>query len=359
MNILFATGHPAQIHNYRVVREQLLRHGHQVFWLASKKDISDDLLKAYGIEYTQLKRPGKGVLAKLITLMQNAWITAKAIRENKIDIVVSRLNPGVVLAAFLMGKRQIGMSDTEAAGIYDFIFSKLVGALITSSSFERILRKDQIRIKANIELYYLHPNYFHHNREHVYQLLNIPVGTPYVVIRFVGGSAFHDAGHKSFEESKKIELVRAIKPFAQVFISSEKELTTELKTYQIKIPYEMIHEVLAEAKLFFGEGASMASESAMLGTPAIYVNDLWAGYTNDEERAGLLYSFKVDSQSQSITKAVELLKDEHLKETTRQRRMRFLKDKIDPVAFLTWFIENYPKSKGIMIENPDYQYNFR
>ena len=38
---------------------------------------------------------------------------------------------------------------------------------------------------------------------------------------------------------------------------------------------------------------------------------------------------------------------------------RMLSDKIDVTAFLTWFIENYPESKRIMKENPDYQYNFR
>jgi hypothetical protein len=36
-----------------------------------------------------------------------------------------------------------------------------------------------------------------------------------------------------------------------------------------------------------------------------------------------------------------------------------LKKKIDGTSILVWFIENYPKSKFIMKENPDFQYNFR
>lgn len=361
MNILFSTGHPAQIHNYRIVREQLMKRGHQVYWLASNKDISDYLLNAYGIEYTQLKRPKNGILSKAVTLLQNAWITAKAIHQNKIDIIVSRVNPGVVLAAFLMRKKQIGMSDTEAAGIYDLVFSKFVGAMITSTSFERTLRKDQIRIDANIELFYLHPNYFKSDNKEVYRLLGITEETPYVVARFVSGTAFHDAGHKSFTEENKIKLVEAISPHAKIFISSEGEMSDELKPYQIKIPYEKMHDVLAEATLFFGEGASMASEAAMLGTPAVYVNDLWAGYTNEETRVGLMYSYKIDeeSQTESIEKAIVLLRHQQLKATTRLKQQEFLKKKIDPVAFLTWFLENYPDSKRIMKENPSYQYNFR
>lgn len=361
MKILIATGHPAQVHNFRIIREELIKRGHQVYWVASKKDISEYLLNAYGIEYTQLKRPKKGIISKMFTLFQNALITAKVIHTNKIDFVVSRVNPGVVLGAFVMGRTQVGMSDTEAAGIYDLIFTKFIGAFITSTSFERTIRKDQIRIASNIELFYLHRNYFNYDKEAVYKLLDIPFNTPYVIVRFVSGTAFHDAGHNTFSEQNKLELLKAITPYAKVFISSEVEMVTELKPYQIKIPFEQMHKVLAEATLFFGEGASMASESAMLGTPAVYVNDLWAGSTNDEQRAGLLFSFKTDEQSQkeSIKKAVNLLTTPQIKEITQNKLTHFVGTMIDPVAFFSWFIESYPESKRIMIENPDYQYRFK
>lgn len=74
-----------------------------------------------------------------------------------------------------------------------------------------------------------------------------------------------------------------------------------------------MHIVLNEAVLFLGEGGSMDSESAMLGTPAIYINDIWPGSTNEEEKYGLLYSFKTDADSQkaAILKAIELLKDKN------------------------------------------------
>ncbi len=361
MNILFSTGHPAQVHNYRVVREQLIKRGHKVFWLASKKDISDYLLKVYGIEYIQLKRPKKGLVSKAIVLFQNAWITAKVIYKNKIDIVVSRVNPGVVFGSFLMGRKQIGMSDTEAAGIYDLIFSKFVGAVITSSSFERTLRKDQIRINANIELFYLHKNYFIYDRKEVYKLLGIPEGTPFVVARFVSGGAFHDTKIDSFSEEHKIKLMKLVTPYAKLFVSSEEELPDILKPYQYKIPYEKMHSVLAEAALFFGESATMASEAAIIGTPGIYVNGQWRGYTNDETRAGLVFSYKIDQESQtaSIDKAVELLQQKNLKEDIKKKKDVFLCSKIDPVAFLVWFIENYPESKRIMLEDPKYQYHFK
>ena len=116
MKILFSTGHPAQVHNFRIVKNILENHGHKVVWAASKKDISDYLLKKYNIKYTELKRPSKGFLSKIYVLIVNTWITFNLIRKEHVDFVVSRINPGVVLAAWLSGKRQIVLTDTEAAG---------------------------------------------------------------------------------------------------------------------------------------------------------------------------------------------------------------------------------------------------
>lgn len=361
MNILISTGHPAQVHNFRILREQLIKRGHNVFWLASKKDISDYLLNVYGIEYTQLKRPGKGIIAKAITLLQNTWIAIKTIRKNKIDFVISRINPGVVLAAFLTGKKQVGLTDTEAVGLYDLVFSKFLGALITSTSFERTLRKDQIRIEANIELFYLHPNYFCYDKDEVYRLLKIPVDTPFSIVRFVSPKAFHDEGTRFISEANKIEVVNNLRKYAEVFISSEDDLPPSLQQYQIKFPYEKVHIVMKEATMFYGESATMASECAILGTSAIYVNAQTRGYTNDEQRMGLLYYFNTDeaSQTASIEKAVELIKNNKLKEETKRKQQAFLETKIDPVAFLVWFVENYPESRRIMNQQPDYQYRFK
>ena len=38
---------------------------------------------------------------------------------------------------------------------------------------------------------------------------------------------------------------------------------------------------------------------------------------------------------------------------------QLVNDKIDVASFMFWFVKNYPKSKSVMINNPEYQYNFR
>ena len=60
-----------------------------------------------------------------------------------------------------------------------------------------------------------------------------------------------------------------------------------------------------------------------------------------------------------LDKIRELLSTENLQETFRSRREKMLKEKINVTAFMSWFIENYPESKKIMLKNPDYQYRFK
>lgn len=361
MNILISTGHPAQVHNFRLLKKELEDRGHKVFWLATNKDISKYLLNHYGIDYTLLVRPKNGsFLSKVKTMIENYKITRRVIKQNKIDFVVSRVNPPVVLASFLSGIKQIGLSDTETVGIYDEVFSRLVNSMFTATSFEKQLVKDQIRFKGNIELFYLHPKRFQ-PKESGWDILGIEKGTPYVVMRFVAWGAFHDKGHSGFSDEMKLNAIKEFSKYAKVFVSSEKQLSKEFAEYQIKIPFEKMHQVMKDATLFFGEGGSMCSEAAVLGIPTIFVSDFWCGNTNEEMKYGLLYSYKQDEKSQveSIRKGVEILSCGDLRDKWKIKWEDFMCDKIDVTSFFVWFIENYPKSVKIMEKNPNFQDKFK
>ncbi len=115
--------------------------------------------------------------------------------------------------------------------------------------------------------------------------------------------------------------------------------------------------MLAGARLFVGEGATMASECAMLGTPAVYVNSISAGTLEEQERYGLLFRF---SGSGGVAeKVAELLAERGLKEEFQARRMRMLDDQIDLTSFMVWFVDNYPDSAGIAKGNPVVSFNQR
>ena len=360
MNILLVTGHPAQVHNMKHIRHDLTEKGHHVFWLASNKDISKHLLDHYSINYSLLRKGGKTVFSKLIALLINTFIAIRFIRKNNIDIAVSRISPYVSIACFVLGKPHIGLTDTETAGFYDKFFGRFLSSMLTAKSFQRTLRKDQIRFDGNIELFYLHPKRFQAEPD-VSGLLGINKNEPFVIMRFVSWDAYHDKGLNGFTDENKINAVKAFSKKAKVFITAENQLPTELEPFKIKIPPEIMHDVLAHATLFFGESATMASESAVLGTPAIYLDKIGRGYTDEEEKYGLVYNYSnsLSDQGKAIQRGLELLNNPTLTSEMQKNREAFLKNKIDMTGFMVWFVENYPQSAKIMKENPDYQYRFK
>ena len=123
-----------------------------------------------------------------------------------------------------------------------------------------------------------------------------------------------------------------------------------------------MHDAIASASLLYGESATMASEAAVLGVPAIYLDNTGRCYTREEEeRYGLVFNFtesEVDQQK-SIQKGVELLSTPGILAEWQTRRQKMLSDKIDVTAFLAWFVENWPESMKIMKATPDYTERFK
>jgi uncharacterized protein len=362
MNILFFSSHPAQIHNFHILKDLLDLKGHGIYWVSTHKDISKYLLSKYKIDYFEIKKPGNNYFSKLSSLIKNTYKCIGIIRRTKIDLIISRVSPFAALSGYLTNTPHISLADTESSGFYNTFFAWFTSVIITASSFKKQLRSDQIRYDGNIELFYLHPHYFTPiKRDELDELLGIMEDERYIIIRFVNWEAYHDKGLSGFTNENKFKAVEEFSKYARVLISSESELPLELENYRINIPPEKMHDVLAHATLFFGESATMASESAVLGTPAIYLNRNWLGYIEEESEYELLYTFKdtKEEQAKSINKGVELLQDPYIKEKTMQKRNKFLIDKIDVTSFMVWFIENYPESLKIIKENPDYQYNFK
>jgi hypothetical protein len=162
----------------------------------------------------------------------------------------------------------------------------------------------------------------------------------------------------------------------RVFISSESELPADLEPYRIHIPIEQMHHVQAAAALFVGESATMASESVCLATPAIYIDQVGRGYTDEEAREGLLWMFRpVKDRSalqpsepswisggveECIEKSEELASASFDREAYAKRHAAWLATKIDCTGFLTWFIEQYPSSVDeVRSATPDWWSRFK
>ena len=106
------------------------------------------------------------------------------------------------------------------------------------------------------------------------------------------------------------------------------------------------------------EGATTASECAVLGTHAIYVNSLGLGYIAEEdEKYHLVSDFsRRDCTDETVlAEARRLLQNPVLRAEGKKKGEKIVQDKIDVTAFMVRFIEHYPRSVDQMKNRPEAQ----
>ncbi|HLP46144.1 MAG TPA: DUF354 domain-containing protein [Candidatus Kapabacteria bacterium] len=355
MKILIDIGHPAHIHLFKHFAWAMQKKGHAILFTSRDKEVTIQLLKAYKFKFFTFGKPHKKMIGKIWGLIKFDFLLYKAVLKFNPDILLSAGSIYAAQVAFLIKKPHISLEDTgnhEQVSLYK-PFTEII---LTSNSFHKNYGSKQIKYNGYHELAYLHPHYFSPDSS-ILKNLGVKENEKFVILRFVSWHASHDSGQAGLLLPMKRKIVKEILKYVKLFISSEDELPGDLQPYQMKIPPEKIHEVLAQAALYLGEGATISSECAMLGTPAIYVNSITAGTLEEQERYGLLYSFR--NSRGVLEKALALLNTPNLRQIHQRRRQKMLADKIDVTAFLIWFIETHPQSIAMMKENPEYQYRFK
>ncbi len=93
-----------------------------------------------------------------------------------------------------------------------------------------------------------------------------------------------------------------------------------------------------------GESATMASEAACLGIPAVFISDTGRGYTTEQDQKyGLVKHYRLD-QWEEIIDTLTSWTAQDLYAEWQQRRWKMLNEKIDVSAWMIDLIENYPDS---------------
>ena len=341
MRILFDLGHPAHVHYFKYLIKLLKKNGNQVLVVAREKDVTLRLLKNYGIPYLSRGKGSKTLLGKIFYLFKANIRLYKYSIIFQPDIFISFASPYAAQIASYFNKPHIAFTDTEHAKLGIASFLPFTDTIITPKTFKGNLGHNHIKFDGYMEDAYLHPKYFKPDKN-ILKKLNLSDQERYVVLRLVSWDASHDIGQKGFRINTLVKLINEVKKHARVFISAENKVPKIFKKYQISINPTEIHDVLSFAELFIGEGATMASECAIMGTPSIYINTLSAGTLENQEQRGILHMFK--SSNGLIEKTREILTNPKRKIETKQISLDLLKNKIDINIFFYWLITEYPKS---------------
>ena len=340
MKLLISVGHPAHVHLFKNIIWILEQRGHEIKIVARNKEVSKELLNAYKLKYTQISNAKSGYWRLGIEMMERIKKIRAIIRVFDPDIVLSTMDPSVAMSSKMMGKKYIALADTEHAKLIIKTAYPFTDIILTPSCFKLDFGKKQIRYDGYHELAYLHPNYFTPNPA-VLDELGLTEDDTFIILRFVSWNASHDIGHSGIQN--KVELVHKLEKYGRVLITSEGELGDGLEKYQIKVSPEKMHDLLYYATLYVGEGATMATESAILGTPAIYISSLvgtMGNFSELEQKYGMLFNYS--SSDKVLDKAIELIQKINLKQEWSKKREKLLQDKIDVTSFMVELVEKYP-----------------
>lgn len=337
MKILIDLTHPAHVHFFKNAARIWQSHGHEVKFVARDKEVTLQLLDAYGFSYQKLSSIRKGLVGLFIELVEHQTKLYSVIREFKPDVILNIGGTFIVHVAKLMGVKTIVFTDTEHAKLSNSITFPFATWICTPNCYLDDLGDKQVRYNGYQELAYLHPNYFQPNPE-VLKRVGLDEGERFFILRFVSWGASHDVGHKGLSENYRYDLVKKLSKFGKVLTTSEAELPKTSALHKILIPPEFMHDLLFYASLYIGEGATMASEAAILGTPSIYASTIKLGYLNElEQHYHLVHRF--EKNEEAVTKAVAIASRNELPPNYLNHHINLLQDKADVTRWMVDFVE--------------------
>lgn len=358
MKIVVDINHPAHVHYFKNFIWEMQKKGHEILITASEKDISYTLLDNYGFSYVKIGNYGKSILEKLVNIPLLDLKMYQAVKDFKPDIFLGFGSIRAAHVSRVMRKPCIALDDTEHAKWEHRLYVPFTDVIVTPACFKKDFGKKQIRYNGFTELQYLHPNRFTPNPAVLHEIGLAPED-PYIILRFVSWDANHDVGQYGIND--KVSLAKALEKYGRILITSEGMMPPELEAYRIRISPEKLHDLLYYATLYVGEGATTASECAILGTHALYVNTLKLGYMSEEDEKYHLvsdFSSRVCTDDTVLAEAMKLLQNHDIKGEGKRKGKILVQDKIDVTAFLVWLIECYPEHINSMKNNPEIEQQF-
>ncbi len=344
MKILVDINHPAHVHFFRNPIRLLRDRGHEVAITSRDKEMAVPLLDALGIEHRMLsvqKKTG-GLLALGRELVARDRALYGVVRDFRPNAMAAIGGTFIAHVGFATGVPSLVFYDTENATLQNAITYPFASRVLVPRCYSAWLPRSGERYAGYHELSYLHPARFSPDPA-IATACGLDPRAPNFFLRTVSWNANHDIGERGWSQSLLERVAARLGVFGKVHISSESELPASLAPYRFAGKVADVHHLMAFCRLFVGESATMASESAVLGVPAIYAANTGRGYTDEQEsRYGLVKNLR-DFDWQAMSLAI----DEMLQQPEgvwASRRARLLEETIDVAPFVVETILKHARS---------------
>jgi predicted glycosyltransferase len=325
MRVLVDIGHPAHVHFFRASIARLRAEGHAVVVSARDKDVTLDLLEALALEYVTLSSARKGLLREYPVRLT---ALVRLIRRVKPDVVTAVGGAFIAPAGRLTATPSVVFTDTEHVAADRLLTYPWATRICTPEAFKKSLPRAHFRYAGLHELAYLHPRRFVPDPA-IRAEMGLGPHEPFAILRFVSWKAAHDRGHRGLTASDRARAVEALRPHGRVFVSAEDTAPSGLGVDVLPLAAHRVHHALALARVYLGEGATMATEAGLLGTPSVYASTLVGTMGNFELLAAedLVRSFR--SGSHAVEEAARLMADDGARAAWAARAAAFAARQVD------------------------------
>ena len=351
MRILIDVGHPAEMHFFHNIASDLIRNGNDVMFSVRDKDCNLPLIDAFGFPYFVRGKGSSHLVGKFFHLFRADFRVIREARKFRPDLFLSFCSPYAAHAAFVLRKPHIAFNDTEHSPLIRLLYKPFTDIIITPDCYRKDLGKKHVRVSGMKELAYI-------SRELGSEYRNESLyGFPdrYVLIRIISHKALHDQAYRS--RINREEMVRRLSELLPVFISSEEELPGILKKYSVHIPPSKLHHAIARAQLVISEGATVASEAALLGTPALY-HYMRFGYLDELENKYKLLQY-CDTTEDLVQKSAAIVANAASRIEHQEKLSVFFSSKMNVREFMVWYCQQWPESKLKMQMAPASDFGFK
>lgn len=339
MRILIDLLHPAHVHFFRHFYTEMKERGHHLAITARAKECSIDLLRRFGLPFQQISEQRSGSLGLAVELIQRTHRLIRVMHDFHPDVMTGIMGPSISLAGKLKGVPAVIFYDTEFARQTNWFAYPLAHSVCTPDCYQGRVRGTHRSYPGYHELAYLHPNRFEPDSRKL-EAFGVRSEEPYCIVRFVSWQAAHDRRERGLSIEQKRELVDLLEKHGRVLISSEKALPQDLEPRRIRGPVEDIHHLMAFAQMVVGESATMSSEAAVLGVPAVFIATTGRGYTDDQQRRyGLVRYFTEDQFMEACRTIEESFRNGSPRDAGARARARLLQDKIDVTRWMVDYFE--------------------
>ncbi len=337
MRVLFDITHPAQVHFFKNLIWLLQQRGDRVLVATREKDVTVPLLKSLEIPFECLSSKGSGLAGMFAELIERYGRLLSLARRFRPDVMLAQTGVTIGLVGKILNVPRLVLEEAEHARLQQMLGLPFATTIFTGTGYTRNFGWRQVHFRGIWVQSYLHPNYYT-PRTDTLTAAGIDTNKPFIVLRTVSYSAAHDVGLKGIGEPELRDIVHRLEKFGRVLISAEGDLPPSLESHRNPVPVQHIHDLLARATLYIGEGGTMAAEAAVLGTPAIFCNHLRVGYLVAlEHMYGL--AFNTNSLQEGMPIAEQLLADPNLRQTWQKRHAKLMEESEDVTAFMLKLVD--------------------